>query len=139
MNKVYTAQVTSKGGREGFVKSSDGKLNMKLSQPSDSADSATNPEQLFAAGYAACFHSALKMIAKNKGIETEGSEVTAEVSLFKGDAADFRLSVVLNVTVPGLGADETEALAGEAHQVCPYSRATRGDIDVEVRAAMTQR
>ncbi|CAI6080294.1 organic hydroperoxide resistance protein [Cohnella sp. JJ-181] len=139
MNKIYTAQVTSKGGREGFVKSSDGKLNMKLSQPSASADSATNPEQLFAAGFAACFHSALKLIAKNKGIETEGSEVVAEVSLFKGDGADFRLSVVLNVNVPGLDAGQAQSLAEEAHQVCPYSRATRGDIDVEVKAAASQR
>ncbi|MDG0791897.1 organic hydroperoxide resistance protein [Cohnella ginsengisoli] len=139
MNKIYTAQVTSRGGREGFVKSSDGKLNLKLSQPSASADSATNPEQLFAAGYAACFHSALKMIAKNKGIETEGSEVAAEVSLFKGDAADFRLSVTLNVSVPGLDAGQTQQLAEEAHQVCPYSRATRGDIDVEVKTAAPQR
>lgn len=139
MNKIYTAQVTSKGGREGFVKSSDGKLNMKLSSPSAAADSATNPEQLFAAGYAACFHSALKMIAKNKGIDTEGSEVMAEVSLFKGDPAEFRLSVVLNVTVPGLDAEQTRALADEAHQVCPYSKATRGDIDVEVKTAAAQR
>jgi len=139
MNKIYTAQVTSKGGREGFVKSSDGKLNMKLSAPSAAADSATNPEQLFAAGYAACFHSALKMIAKNKGIETEGSEVMAEVSLFKGDPAEFRLSVVLNVTVPGLDAGQVQALADEAHQVCPYSKATRGDIDVEVKTAAAQR
>lgn len=139
MNKIYTAQVTSRGGREGFVKSSDGKLNLKLSQPSASADSATNPEQLFAAGYAACFHSALKLIAKNKGIETEGSEVAAEVSLFKGDGADFRLAVTLNVSVPGLDAGQTQQLADEAHQVCPYSRATRGDIDVEVKTGAPQR
>ncbi|MFD2334077.1 organic hydroperoxide resistance protein [Cohnella sp. GCM10020058] len=138
MNKIYTAQVTSRGGREGFVKSSDGKLNLKLSQPSDSADSATNPEQLFAAGYAACFHSALKMIAKNKGIETEGSEVAAEVSLFKGDGADFRLSVMLNVSIPGVDAAQAQQLADEAHQVCPYSRATRGDIDVEIKSAAPQ-
>ncbi|MDI4647542.1 organic hydroperoxide resistance protein [Cohnella hashimotonis] len=139
MNKIYTAQVTSRGGREGFVKSSDGKLNLKLSQPSASADSATNPEQLFAAGYAACFHSALKMIAKNKGIETEGSEVAAEVSLFKGEGADFRLSVTLNVSIPGIDAAQTQQLADEAHQVCPYSRATRGDIDVEIKTAAPQR
>lgn len=139
MNKIYTAQVTSRGGREGFVKSSDGKLNLKLSQPSASADSATNPEQLFAAGYAACFHSALKMIAKNKGIETEGSEVAAEVSLFKGEGADFRLSVTLNVSIPGVDAAQAQQLADEAHQVCPYSRATRGDIDVEIKTAAPQR
>lgn len=139
MNKIYTAQVTSRGGREGFVKSSDGKLNLKLSQPSASADSATNPEQLFAAGYAACFHSALKMIAKNKGIETEGSEVAAEVSLFKGEGADFRLSVTLNVSIPGIDAAQAQQLADEAHQVCPYSRATRGDIDVEIKTAAPQR
>ncbi|MFC3800299.1 organic hydroperoxide resistance protein [Cohnella sp. GCM10012308] len=139
MNKIYTAQVTSRGGREGFVKSSDGKLNLKLSQPSASADSATNPEQLFAAGYAACFHSALKLIAKNKGIETEGSEVAAEVSLFKGDGADFRLSVTLNVSIPGVDAAQAQQLADEAHQVCPYSRATRGDIDVEIKSAAPQR
>ncbi|MEK0317084.1 organic hydroperoxide resistance protein [Cohnella sp. 56] len=139
MSKIYTAQVTSKGGREGFVKSSDGKLNMKLSQPSDSADSATNPEQLFAAGYAACFHSALKMVAKNKDLNTEGSEVMAEVSLHKEDPAGFRLSVVLNVSVPGLDAEQVQTLADQAHQVCPYSKATRGDIDVEVKTAATQR
>ncbi|MBW7454277.1 organic hydroperoxide resistance protein [Paenibacillus sepulcri] len=136
MSVIYTAHVTSRGGREGVVRSSDGHLNLKTTQPKEGAE-GTNPEQLFAAGFSACYHSALKAIAKGKGIETEKSEVTATVRLHKDDDG-FKLSAVLAVTVPGLDEKQTMELAEAAHQMCPYSKATRGNIDVELKVGAAQ-
>lgn len=136
MSVIYTAHVTSRGGREGVVRSSDGHLNLKTTQPKEGAE-GTNPEQLFAAGYSACYHSALKAIAKGKGIETEKSEVTATVQLHKDDDG-FKISAVLAVTVPGLDEKQTMELAEAAHQMCPYSKATRGNIDVELKVGSAQ-
>lgn len=136
METIYTAQVTSHGGREGTVRSSDGVLDFKVGAPKEGQKEATNPEQLFAAGYAACFHSALKMVAKKKQVNTDQSEVTAEVSLHKGDTG-FQLSVVLNIYIPGAGEDTVKEVAHDAHDTCPYSKATRGNIEVDLKVRHT--
>jgi len=92
----------------------------------------TNPEQLFAAGYAACFHSALRLVAKAAKADVADSAVGAQVSIGPNDAGGFELAVVLEVSLPHVSAEEAQALADKAHQVCPYSNATRGNIDVQV-------
>jgi Ohr subfamily peroxiredoxin len=137
METIYTAQVTSHGGRDGVVRSSDGHLNMKVATPKKDGGEGTNPEQLFAAGYSACFHSALKSIAKGKQAETGESEVTANVSLHKGDDG-FSLSARLDIRIPGLNEEQIMSLAEAAHEMCPYSKATRGNIDVELKAVAGQ-
>lgn len=132
---MYTAKVTAKGGREGEAISDDGRLRVKLGQPKDTAGNATNPEQLFAAGYAACFLSALKLVAGKKKITvSEESAVTAEVSL--GPLGEgFGLGVKLVVALPGMDARQARELADAAHKVCPYSNATRNNVDVEIAVA----
>lgn len=132
MKTMYKTEVTSHGGREGTVRSSDGHLELQVGMPGAGGD-ATNPEQLFAAGYAACYHSALKSIAQSKKIDTEGSEVIAHVSLHKGDDG-YMLSAVLEVKIPGLDESQIMELAEAAHQMCPYSKATRGNIAVDLKA-----
>ncbi|MCQ6561152.1 organic hydroperoxide resistance protein [Paenibacillus mendelii] len=138
MGILYTAHVTSHGGREGVIRSSDGHLNMKLVQPKEGQTEGTNPEQLFAAGYAACFHSALKSIAKSKDIPCDNSEVTANVSLSEGEKAVYKLSVRLDVAIPGLEDAQVQEVMEMAHQTCPYSKATRGNIDVELKVIQTK-
>ena len=137
MKTVYTAEATATGdGRNGHVRSSDGLLKADLSTPKEMGGSgtATNPEQLFAAGYAACFHGALLLVARRQKVKIEGTSVTAAVGIGPdGDA--FRLTVTLTVDVPSVEADVARGLVDAAHEVCPYSRATRGNIDVEVKLA----
>ncbi|TGN18757.1 organic hydroperoxide resistance protein [Leptospira idonii] len=132
MSALYTAKATASGGREGKVLSSDGVLDLTLAMPKELGGSGgefTNPEQLFAAGYSACFHSALKLVARFAKVSSEGSTVTAEVSLHK-EGAGYKLSVNLAVHLPGLERAEAQSLVEKAHQVCPYSNATRGNIEV---------
>jgi Ohr subfamily peroxiredoxin len=93
---------------------------------------ATNPEQLFAAGYAACFHSALKLVAGQEGVDTTGTEVSATVSIGMLDGGGFGLAVELDVHIPAADQATAEALAAKAHEVCPYSNATRGNVDVQL-------
>ncbi|WP_128895551.1 organic hydroperoxide resistance protein [Longirhabdus pacifica] len=134
MEKVlFTASATATGGREGTVKSSDGIIDLNLAMPKkDAAPSATNPEQLFAAGYSACFDSALNLVAMRKKQKIE-SAVTAEVSLLS-DAADggYKIGVTLNVEVKGTDMETAKQLVEAAHHVCPYSKATRGNIEVSL-------
>lgn len=132
---MYTAKVTAKGGREGEAVSNDGLLRVKMSAPKETGGTATNPEQLFAAGYAACFLSALNLVAGKKKIAvSEESTVTAEVSL--GPLGEgFGLAVKLLVSVPGMDAGQVRELAEAAHKICPYSNATRNNVDVEIVAA----
>jgi osmotically inducible protein OsmC len=132
MDLLYTAQATARGGREGEVASDDGVLDLSLRMPKELGGPEgehTNPEQLFAAGYAACFHSALERLAKEQGLDVSGSEITAQVSLGR-DERGFGLAVTLVGALPTLDAERGERLMHEAHQVCPYSRATRGNVDV---------
>jgi lipoyl-dependent peroxiredoxin len=132
---LYTAEATSTGdGRNGHVTSSDQRLDFDLAMPPEFGGSGngTNPEQLFAAGYAACFHSALRGIARQAGADVTDSTVTARVGVGP-DADMYGLTVTLIVAIPGLDRDQTRELAEAAHQRCPYSRATRGNISVELR------
>ena len=132
---LYTAVATSTGdGRAGHVVSSDHRLDLDLAPPVEMGGSGdgTNPEQLFAAGYSACFHSALRLIARQAQVDPGESTVTAEVGIGPdGDA--YELVVTLIIEIPGLDRERTRELAEAAHQVCPYSRATRGNISVELR------
>ncbi|WP_020669655.1 organic hydroperoxide resistance protein [Amycolatopsis nigrescens] len=135
---MYTAQATARGdGRNGEVTSSDGVIDEKLSTPKELGGPGgefTNPEQLFAAGYAACFHSALRLVAKQGRVDVGDSEVTAEVGLGKTEAGNFALAVKLNTRLTGMEQGKADELVAQAHQVCPYSNATRGNIVVEVTA-----
>jgi len=135
MEKIYTATATATGGRNGKVKSSDGLLDLELRMPKalgGANDNYTNPEQLFAAGYAACFDSALNMIAKANNASSGTTTVTAEVSIGKNGSGGFGLAVVLNINIPGVDLEQAKDLAYKAHEVCPYSNATRGNIEVDL-------
>ena len=135
MEKIYTATATATGGRNGKVKSSDGLLDLELRMPKalgGANDNYTNPEQLFAAGYAACFDSALNMIAKANNAASGTTTVTAEVSIGKNGNGGFGLAVVLNINIPGVELEQAKDLAHKAHEVCPYSNATRGNIEVDL-------
>ncbi|TFE49985.1 organic hydroperoxide resistance protein [Streptomyces sp. ICN441] len=134
MNALYTAVATA-NGRDGRAVSSDGRLDLPLAAPAALGGSGegTNPEQLFAAGYASCFASALGLVGRRAKVDTGDISVTAEVGIGKGEDGGFGLAVVLRVELPeslegGTGAQLVE----QAHQVCPYSRATRGNIPVEL-------
>ena len=137
MDVLYTARATARGGREGEVVSDDGVLDLRLERPTELGGPGgdhTNPEQLFAAGYAACFHSALKRVAGQQEIDVTGSEITAHVGLgIEGKA--FEITATLVGRFPTLDADAGRELMEAAHQVCPYSRATRGNIDVTLELA----
>jgi Ohr subfamily peroxiredoxin len=136
MNILYTATAHATGdGRNGHARSDDGLLDLELRVPSSMGGpgGATNPEQLFAAGYAACFHSALKSLAAREKLDVTGSEVSAVVGIGKLDSGGFGLAVELDVHAPALERSVAEALAAKAHDVCPYSNATRGNIDVTLR------
>src|SRR5690606_14681855 len=122
---------TSSGGRDGAAQSSDGRLNIKLSSPG-SAGTGTNPEQLFAAGWSACFIGAIGLAAGKLGIKLPADlAVDAEVDLCNADGAYF-LQARLNVHLPGVDQDTARTLVDSAHQTCPYSKATRGNIDVDI-------
>jgi Ohr subfamily peroxiredoxin len=132
---LYTAEATSTGdGRSGHVVSSDHRLDLDLAPPAEMGGSGdgTNPEQLFAAGYSACYHNALRLVTRRAAVDPGESTVTAEVGIGpEGDA--YGLVVTLIIHIPGLDREKTRELAEAAHQVCPYSRATRGNISVELR------
>ncbi|EYB68011.1 OsmC-like protein [Deinococcus phoenicis] len=138
MSNLYTAEATATGGRTGSVKTSDDRLDLNLSRPSEMGGDGgpgTNPEQLFAAGYAACFQGALGVVALRQKIELDpASTVTARVGLYKNGLA-FALDVELEGRFPGLSREEAEALMHAAHQVCPYSVATRDNVAVRLNVA----
>jgi len=135
MEALYTAEALSTGaGRNGHVRTSDGRVDLDLAAPKDMGGSGegSNPEQLFAAGYAACFHSALQAIARKDKVELGDSSVGALVGIGPNGEGGYQLEVTLEVVVPNLPHDQALALAEQAHQVCPYSNATRGNIEVTV-------
>ena len=130
---IYTAEATSSGGgRNGHVRSSDGIIDLEVKQPPalGGPGGATNPEQLFAAGWASCFLSALKMGAAQQEVALTDSTVAVEVSLAKGDDGGLGLSADFTVTIAGVSQADAEDLTAAAHEVCPYSVATRGNIPV---------
>lgn len=138
MKTLYTAEALATGeGRDGHGRTSDGKLDLDLATPKELGGSGngTNPEQLFAIGYAACFHSALRLVAGKEKADVSDSAVGARVSLGALDSGGFGLTVELEVTLPNLDRDTAQALTEKAHQVCPYSNATRGNIEVTLTVA----
>ncbi|MDL5368140.1 organic hydroperoxide resistance protein [Xanthomonas sp. NCPPB 2654] len=132
---LYTAHATATGGREGRAVSSDKALDVKLSTPRElggAGGDGTNPEQLFAAGYSACFIGAMKAVAAQDKLKLPG-EVSIEGSVGIGQIpGGFGIAVELRIAVPGMPREELQALVDKAHQVCPYSNATRGNIDVNL-------
>ena len=130
---VYTAKTYTTGGREGGSRSSDGRLDIKLSIPG-APGAGTNPEQLFAAGWSACFEGAMAVVARKKKIRLPAdTAIDAEVDLNQYLADDtYFLRARLNVSLPGVDRELAQAIVNEAHQICPYSRATRGNIEVAI-------
>ncbi len=136
MEAIYTAIATAFGdGRNGRTESEDGLLAVEVRIPKEMGGpgGATNPEQLFAAGYAACFHSALKHVGTESGADLEGSQVSASVSIGTLANGGFGLAVELDVHAPNLDEDRALDLVGKAHEVCPYSNATRGNVEVDLK------
>ncbi|MEU6481390.1 organic hydroperoxide resistance protein [Streptomyces sp. NPDC047017] len=134
MDALYTAVATATHGREGRAFSSDGKLDVRLAPPAELGGDGqgTNPEQLFAAGYAACFASALALVARKASVDLSDAAVTGEVGIGK-QGEGFALAVTLRVELPDTVDRATgRELVEQAHQVCPYSNATRGNIPVEL-------
>ncbi len=129
---LYTARATATGGRAGHAVSDDGILDVDLQPPTamGGPGGGTNPEQLFAAGYAACFQSALGVIGRREHVDTTNSLVEADVSIGTIEGGGYGLAVTLRVTIPGADQARARALAAAAHRVCPYSNATRGNIEV---------
>jgi len=135
MEPLYTAVPHATGdGRNGHTRTEDRMLDLDLRVPTalGGPGGATNPDQLFAAGYAACFHAALKVVAQRDKLDVSDSEVSATVGIGMLPNGGFGLEVELDVHVPALDQQAAEALVAQAHEVCPYSNATRGDIDVKL-------
>lgn len=139
MKLLYTAKATSTGGREGRSRTEDGRLDVGLSLPRElggpGTPGTTNPEQLFAAGYSACFESAIRHIARSKKITINALSVTAEIGLHQTPSGGFALSANLKASMPETERATAEMLVAEAHKICPYSNATRNNIEVNVSVA----
>lgn len=138
METVYTASAVASGdGRNGHVRSLDGHIDADVRVPQEMGGpgGATNPEQLFAAGYAACFHSALRIVAGQAKADVTDSEVVADVSIGPNGSGGYGLAVQLEITLPGVEREVAQGLVEQAHQVCPYSNATRGNVEVTLTVA----
>jgi Ohr subfamily peroxiredoxin len=133
---LYTATATAHGGREGHIRSSDGVLDLDLRIPKEMGGpggAATNPEQLFAAGYAACFEGAVRFVARQRKIELKDAGVTAHVGIGPREPTGFGIAVQLDVSLPGIDRAVAQELADTAHRdICPYSHATRGNVEVKI-------
>ncbi|EJL69832.1 organic hydroperoxide resistance protein [Chryseobacterium populi] len=135
MKTLYTTSVTAKGGRNGQVKSENGVLDIEVRMPKalgGANDDFANPEMLFAAGYSACFDSALNRVISLTKIQTGETSVTAQVSIGQIGNGGFGLAVELDVNIPGVSIEEAQSLTDQAHQICPYSNATRNNIEVKL-------
>ncbi|MBW3661811.1 MAG: organic hydroperoxide resistance protein [Actinobacteria bacterium] len=135
MKILYTTDATATGGREGHVHTSDGRLDLELALPKElggPGGPGTNPEQLFAAGFAGCFDNAMLLVARRMKLDATGSRVTAQVGLGMFEAGRFGLEVELLVSLPELDEDEARALVDATHKVCPFSNAVAGNIDVQL-------
>ncbi|CAL9438702.1 organic hydroperoxide resistance protein [Streptomyces sp. enrichment culture] len=128
---LYTAVATAENGRDGRVATDDGKLDVVVNPPREMGGNGagTNPEQLFAVGYSACFQGALGVVARQEGADVSGSTVTAKVGIGKNDDG-FGVVVEISAKIPAVDAATARSLVEKAHQVCPYSKATRGDVTV---------
>lgn len=135
---VYTAEASVQGGRaEGHGKTSDGQLDVTLRLPKEMGGDGggTNPEQLFAVGYAACFEGALGVVGRREKVDVGDASIESRVSLITTEERGFNVAVELNVTLPSVeDAEQAAHIVAEAHQVCPYSNATRGNVDVKLTA-----
>jgi osmotically inducible protein OsmC len=140
MSTLYSTKVTATGGRHGQIRSEDGLLDMKLALPRElgGKGGATNPETLFAGGYAACFENALLRVSRDAGLRfaDEDVEVIAEIGLSRNDSGGFVLSAALAVTVTGVDQKKAEDLVAAAHKICPYSNAIRGNVDVGITVSV---
>ena len=139
-NALYTTKVTATGGRHGHIRSEDGLLDLKLALPRQlgGKGDATNPEQLFAGGYAACFENALLRVSREAGLKfaDEDVEITAEVGIRRNDSGNFVLSAALAITITGIDQKKAEDLVESAHKICPYSNAIRGNVDVKTTVSV---
>lgn len=135
MKSLYTTGATATGGRNGHVKSENGIIDLQVRYPKalgGANEDYANPEMLFAAGYSACFDSALNLVIKNEKIQTGETTVTAKVSIGQIENGGFGLAVELHANIPSTTMKQAQALIEKAHQVCPYSNATRGNIEVKL-------
>ena len=136
MQIIYTAEAVSTGGREGRSISSDKHLDVKLSTPKEmggAGGEGTNPEQMFAAGYSACFIGAMKFVAGATNVKVpDDASIKAEVGIGPNDKGGFGIAVTLNIALPGMDKAAAQTLVNKAHEVCPYSNATRGNVDVKL-------
>ncbi len=135
MKTLYTTGATATGGRNGHVKSENGIIDLQVRYPKalgGANEDYANPEMLFAAGYSACFDSALNLVIKNEKIQTGETSVTAKVSIGQIENGGFGLAVELHANIPATTMEQAQALMEKAHQVCPYSNATRGNIEVKL-------
>lgn len=135
MKTLYTTKATATGGRNGYVKSENGIIDLEVRYPKALGgvnDEYANPEMLFAAGYSACFDSALNLVLKKENIKTGITTVTANVCIGSNDAGGFSLEAELHANIPGVTIEEAQSLIEKAHQVCPYSNATRGNMPVKL-------
>jgi osmotically inducible protein OsmC len=133
---LYTAEAVVEGGRAGHARSSDGHLDIDLSVPEDmggEGGTGTNPEQLFAAGYAACFQSALLNVARGRKLDADDSRINATVGIGPTGKGGFGLEVSLDLHAPNISAEEAAELMRRAHELCPYSNATRGNVEVTLK------
>ena len=141
MKTLYKTSATTTGGRQGHVKTDDGLLDFDLTVPKSMGGPGgekPNPEQFFAAGYSACYGSALQAVAKEKNVDLGDFSVTAEVTLGKTEKGNFQLSVILDSYIPGVDVETGEDLVNSAHEICPYSRATRDNIDVTLNLLLDE-
>ena len=138
---MYTASATTAGGRAGKATTASGNLSLDLDVPKElggNGGKGTNPEELFALGYSACYGSALQHVADQQKIDLGNFTVTAEVSIGKNEEDDFQLAVILDTFIPGIDIEKGEKLIKEAHEVCPYSRATEDNIDVTLNLLLEE-
>lgn len=134
MKTLYTAHATTIAGRDGQSETDDKQLSVKLSRPGSNKP-GTNPEQLFACGYSACFGSAIEAVAKKQNITLQEIKVQADITLNQDDANGYFIGATLNATLSGVDQPTAEKLVKEAHEVCPYSKATRGNIEVALKVS----
>ncbi len=141
MKTLYNIGATAKGGRNGQVKSENGVLDLAVRMPKGlggANDDYANPEMLFAAGYAACFDSALNLVIRSEKVKTGETSVTAQVSIGQLDNGGFGLAAELHANIPGVSLELAQQLIEKAHQVCPYSNATRGNMDVKLTVSTNE-
>ncbi|WP_338897789.1 organic hydroperoxide resistance protein [Streptomyces sp. TG1A-60] len=131
---MYVAEATAHGGRDGYITSQDGRIDLKAAMPPELGGDGdgTNPEQLFAAGYSSCFHNALVLVGRRQGYDLTGSTVAAKVGIGPNKQRGYGLAVALSVSLPVIDQDIAAKLVDAAHHVCPYSNATRDNIEVTI-------